>query len=148
VTTILIVEDDPDVRDAIADPLRRDGYRVVTAGNGREALDRLSAEAAPPAVIILDWMMPVMSGHDFLAFQMADRAYRQIPVLVLTALDTLTPADARFAAVLTKPVRRRTLLAVVARLSGMPPPRERTTGQIPVLIDSGPVTAPIRKPGA
>jgi CheY-like chemotaxis protein len=67
-------------------------WRVSEAGNGREALDRLAQEK--PQVILLDLMMPVMDGFDFLLEMHANTAWQDIPVIVLTAKD-LTGEDRR-----------------------------------------------------
>jgi CheY-like chemotaxis protein len=64
--TILVVEDDPDIAESLCDVLRSEGYDVVTASNGKEGLDRLE-EMGRPCLILLDLMMPVMSGGEFLA---------------------------------------------------------------------------------
>jgi signal transduction histidine kinase/DNA-binding response OmpR family regulator len=101
---VLVVEDDPDARRFAADALGDRGLQVVTAVNGREALDRL-AEGTPGA-IVLDLMMPVMDGFTLLEHLGRDPVWRQIPVVVMTA-KTLEPTEAGTlsrlcAAVLTK----------------------------------------------
>src|SRR5690349_2482312 len=63
--TILLVEDDPDIRDGMASVLRRFGYEVLIACNGLDAI-RVLASADPPSLIVLDWMMPVMSGPELM----------------------------------------------------------------------------------
>jgi two-component system chemotaxis response regulator CheY len=63
---ILIVDDDVDIRDALQDLLQRKGYIVTTARDGREALESLRSVAARPCLILLDLMMPGMSGWEFL----------------------------------------------------------------------------------
>src|SRR5439155_7067879 len=70
-TTVLVVEDDFDLRDALVPILEYEGHRVVSAANGREALDWLHA-MPPPSLILLDLMMPVMNGEEFRAEQLRD----------------------------------------------------------------------------
>ena len=80
---VLVVEDHADLRDMLAILLEGEGFSVQTATNGREALDRL--EAARPSVILLDLMMPVMSGDEFRQRQLADPRYSDVPVICMTA---------------------------------------------------------------
>ena len=82
--TILIVEDDPDLQEALADLLQSRGYRVSSAGDGAKALQRLR-ESDAPCLILLDLMMPVMDGHEFLAHRNADPALAGIPLVVISA---------------------------------------------------------------
>jgi CheY-like chemotaxis protein len=83
-STILIVDDDEDIRETLAELLELEGYATVKAANGAQALAKLRQEAAP-CVILLDLMMPVMNGFEFLATQRADAQLAAIPVLVLSA---------------------------------------------------------------
>jgi CheY-like chemotaxis protein len=83
--SVLIIEDDPDIRDALADILRDRGFSVVGAGNGREALTLLRGLAAPPSAILLDLMMPVLDGYGFLEEQRQDASLAGIPVAIVTA---------------------------------------------------------------
>ena len=79
---LLLVEDDVDIRQELAALLEAEGYRIVQCANGREALDRL--RSLRPCLILLDLMMPVMSGWDFRAAQLADPAIAAIPTVVLS----------------------------------------------------------------
>ena len=79
---ILIVEDDRDIREGLASVLSEEGFPVVTAANGLEAIDRLRTIAA--SLILLDLMMPVMSGWEFREAQRRDPALSRIPVVVIT----------------------------------------------------------------
>jgi CheY-like chemotaxis protein len=83
-TTVLVVEDDYDVRDALVPILEYDGHRVASAANGREALEQLRTSPAP-SLILLDLMMPVMDGAEFRAEQLRDPALASIPVVVVSA---------------------------------------------------------------
>ena len=90
--SVLLVEDDVATREMMVCTLEKSGWAVSEAGNGREALDRLAQEI--PRVILLDLMMPVMDGFDFLLEMRANAAWQDIPVIVLTAMD-LTEEDRR-----------------------------------------------------
>jgi CheY-like chemotaxis protein len=114
--TVLVVEDDFDLCDALVPILEYDGHRVVSAANGREALDRLH-EMAPPSLILLDLMMPVMDGEQFRAEQLRDPALASIPVVVLSAHAHAEERAARIGAVacLRKPFDVDVLLEQVRR---------------------------------
>ena len=89
---VLIVEDDDATRRLLANLLSRDGWRVVEAQNGVDALHVLSREK--PELIILDLMMPEMNGFEFAAAMRASTEWREIPILVITAKD-VTADDRR-----------------------------------------------------
>lgn len=115
--TILVVEDDFDVRESLKDTLEDEGYHVVSAADGLEALDYLGSHPSP-ALIVLDWMMPRCDGAQFLERRQSSPAIARIPVILLTA-DTQKSgkADALQDGVfLTKPVMLPELLATVERL--------------------------------
>ncbi len=83
---VLLVDDDPDIRSAMAEALEDEGYVVVCAENGQVALDYLShTQGDPPAVILLDLMMPTMNGWEFLHERDRDPSLAEIPVAILTA---------------------------------------------------------------
>jgi CheY-like chemotaxis protein len=82
---ILLVEDDEPTRETTRDLVVRHGFAVVEAANGREALDRL-AEGLPD-LILLDLLMPEMDGFEFLDEVRSRPAWRNVPVIVLTAKD-------------------------------------------------------------
>jgi len=84
---ILLVEDDADIRESLVELLQAEGHVVDTAANGREAVERLERPTAVPGIVLLDLMMPVMNGRDFLAAMkgLGDQAKRALPVVVLTA---------------------------------------------------------------
>jgi two-component system, chemotaxis family, chemotaxis protein CheY len=115
--TVLLVEDDADIRDVYRAAMSEAGLRVLSAGHGAEALTALAGEVAPPSLVVLDWMMPVMSGYQLLLHLEADERWAPVPVLVVTAVDRVI--NAPVAAVLNKPVRLRTLLEVVHKLCGL-----------------------------
>ena len=82
---VLIVDDEEAVRTIMTNMLEKAGWRVTQAVNGRDALAQLAAE--PPGLILLDLMMPEMDGFDFLTEKWANEAWRNIPVIVVTAKD-------------------------------------------------------------
>jgi CheY-like chemotaxis protein/anti-sigma regulatory factor (Ser/Thr protein kinase) len=90
--SVLLVEDDKPTREMMARTLEKSEWQVSEAGNGREALDQLSQQK--PRLILLDLMMPVMDGFDFLLEMRANAEWQDIPVIVLTAKD-LTDEDRR-----------------------------------------------------
>ncbi len=114
---MLLVEDDHDVRETIAEILVDEGYHVVTATDGGQALARLRDGPAPSA-ILLDLMMAGMDGFQFRAAQRADPALAHIPVIVLTADRQIDEhaAELAAAAYVKKPTQLDDLLAVIARV--------------------------------
>jgi CheY-like chemotaxis protein len=83
--TILVVDDHSDLRDALSLWLTTEGYSVVDAGNGAEALEHLRSGADIHGVIV-DLDMPVMNGWEFLAVCRKNKAWRAIPMLVVTGM--------------------------------------------------------------
>jgi DNA-binding response OmpR family regulator len=80
---VLVVEDEPDTRTMLKDFLESGGFDVATAANGRDAL--VEARRHQPCVILLDLMMPIMSGEQFRRVQMTESDIQHIPVVVLSA---------------------------------------------------------------
>ena len=80
---ILVVDDDPSIRSTVSDVLDLEGYRVLTAANGAEALRQV--EQSVPALVLLDMRMPIMDGWSF-ARALASRGMR-VRILVMTAAD-------------------------------------------------------------
>ena len=83
--TILVIDDDPAIREMIRLALTRDAYEVQEAGNALDARQTIASRA--PDLILLDWMMPGQSGFEFARFLRRDPEHRQIPVIMLTARD-------------------------------------------------------------
>jgi len=82
---ILVVEDDEDCRECLCYFLDKEGLGVSCAANGREALERLRAEPLPD-LILLDLMMPVMNGWEFLVQREEQPAVASIPVMIVSSL--------------------------------------------------------------
>jgi DNA-binding response OmpR family regulator len=80
---ILIVDDDPDIKDLLTALLESEGFQTRSASNGLEALEAIRSHA--PDMILLDLMMPVMDGWQFRAEQKRESAISEIPVVVLSA---------------------------------------------------------------
>ncbi len=100
---VLIVEDDPDLREMMCLLLECEGFEPESACDGAEALHRLRSDGVQPNVVVLDLMMPRMDGEEFLQQQALDPALADIPVVVLSA-STRIHADLPAAAVLPKPL--------------------------------------------
>jgi PAS domain S-box-containing protein len=88
--SVLIADDDAGARTLLARILRDEGWRVVEAGNGREALERVARHR--PTMILLDLMMPVMDGFEVAHQLHLNPKWRDIPIVVITAMD-LTAAE-------------------------------------------------------
>jgi len=82
---VLVVDDDRDIRELLVELLASEGYAVASAADGQRAL--AEARATRPDVILLDLMMPVMSGWEFREAQLRDPELADIPVLVVTAFE-------------------------------------------------------------
>ncbi len=108
---ILVVEDEPAIRGLLVDLLGEAGYAVSAAANGREALDRLVAEA--PDLILLDLITPVISGRSVLRAVREDVQWSRIPVIVLSATNVETPAGLPVDATLDKPMDMDVLLSTI-----------------------------------
>lgn len=116
---ILIVEDDSDLREALAQILSDEGYEVLGASHGQEALDSLRV-GRRPCLILLDLTMPVMNGWQFRDIQRHDPDISGIPVIVLSAGQDL-PAQMPILGLqefIRKPIRLEFLLDSVARFCG------------------------------
>lgn len=111
--SVLVVDDDSDIRDLMSELLELAGYDVRTASNGLDALNTLHSAAPLPAVILLDINMPVMDGREFMVQRAKEAALEAIPVLVTSATaQRIEGAEALF----RKPVDLDRLLAHVAAI--------------------------------
>jgi CheY-like chemotaxis protein len=117
--TVLLVEDDLDIRDVLQDVLEGEGYDVIPAANGKQALDFLTLNDPPGAdLVILDLMMPMVSGWEVLDRMARDRRLSDIPVIVVSAVAREKPPRAY--TFLRKPFTLETLSRAV-RLCLVPP---------------------------
>jgi CheY-like chemotaxis protein len=109
---ILIVDDEADIRETLADFLTDAGFTVRTVADGAAAL-RVLAEPALPSVVILDLIMPVLDGNEVYAAMQRDDRLREVPVIVTTSDPARAPAGTT---PMRKPVSLPSLLAVVQQL--------------------------------
>lgn len=110
---VLVVDDDDDARETLADLIRKAGYSVATAHDGREALDCLAR--VRPNLILLDVVMPVMDGATFRQEQRRHRDWLRIPTIVMTGVADEPMLDVAIEDTLRKPIRARQLVEIVAR---------------------------------
>jgi len=116
---VLLVEDDDELRTALAELLKLDGYRVREARNGAHALRVLRAdEDARPLAVVLDLTMPSVDGWEFRRALASIPDYADVPVVVISAVDEDLARRAGLTAVeyLQKPIDLETLLVILARL--------------------------------
>jgi CheY-like chemotaxis protein len=118
--TVMVVEDDHDVREVIMEILGDNGFSPLGACNGREALEVLRGSSNKPCVILLDIMMPVMDGPQFRAQQRSEPGLSDIPVVVLSAHTNVEEAAREMGAAgyMKKPVHLELLLSVIQRFCG------------------------------
>jgi CheY-like chemotaxis protein len=114
--TILVVEDDLDIREVMRMVLEASGYQVLEAGDGAEAL--VVARAHQPCIVLLDLMMPGMDGFQFRESQLQDPAIASIPVAIVSGGGSVAEKAAALGAAgyLVKPTDVQRLLALVAHL--------------------------------
>ncbi len=115
---ILVVEDDPPLREAFAHVLRAFGYDVTTAENGQEALEHIRSER--PGFMFIDLVMPVMSGFRLIETLRTDAALSDIPMVAMTACSTTAPVDVE---VMRKPFGAAAALELVRTHCGVRTPR-------------------------
>jgi CheY-like chemotaxis protein len=113
--TVLVVDDDPEVRESLSELLDQKGYQVLQAENGREALDALKNGTRAPSIVVLDLAMPVLDGHEFLRHRAVDPVLRHIPVVVVSANPApIQPLDG-IEAYMQKPIEPDHLLEIIRR---------------------------------
>ncbi|HEY6843907.1 MAG TPA: response regulator [Thermoanaerobaculia bacterium] len=111
---MLVVDDDPSIRRMMMAALRRDGYTFVEAANGKEALDQM--RQTHPDVVLLDLMMPMVSGWDVLRERSSDPQLMSIPVIVVSAnrsAELASAVDKGICAFLPKPFDINVLSSLV-----------------------------------
>jgi CheY-like chemotaxis protein len=116
--TILVVEDDPGTRAGLVEFLESEGFPVLAAENGRHALDLLASVSAPPRLILLDLMMPVMDGWQFLAARRRQPGDPSRTAVVLLSGLAYIEGAKDVADFLRKPIDPATLRACVRRFCG------------------------------
>ncbi|HYR20053.1 MAG TPA: response regulator [Myxococcales bacterium] len=121
--SILLVDDEFSIVDALAEMLRWEGYSVLTARNGQRGLDEL--ERGEISLVLLDYMMPVMDGLTTLERIRAEPAWQAIPVVLMTAA-SLPAGASGWDALLRKPFEAGALFSLVHRLAG--PPADGASG--------------------
>ncbi|HTV21951.1 MAG TPA: response regulator transcription factor [Polyangiaceae bacterium] len=115
---ILVVEDDADIRESVVEILEDEGHTVTAAADGREALDQLLSASPRPDLILLDLMMPVMSGYQFREEQLKVPSLASIPVLIVTAdVNARAKVDSlKAAGFVQKPLKIQPLLDLIDQL--------------------------------
>lgn len=108
---VLLVDDDADMREALADTLVDAGYRVAQASDGRDALELLRDGSLRPRLALIDMMMPVMSGPELV--QRLRDEHGKLPVVLLSGSPHDEMEIEGVAATVRKPVTREVLLAVI-----------------------------------
>ena len=130
--TILIVDDEFGIVEALASLLEDEGYRVVTAANGEDGLARLENEQ--PNLVLIDLMMPIVDGQEMLRIMRSTSAYESIPVIVMSAAPKSgavmrSEKAHEISAFLRKPFDLQTLLDTLVPLIG---PGEQTMSPSPI----------------
>jgi signal transduction histidine kinase/DNA-binding response OmpR family regulator len=141
-STVLVVDDDPAVHDVLRSTIAKEGYRLLHAYDGAEALE--IARREKPDVITLDVMMPKLDGWSVLGKLKSDPALASTPVIMLTIVDERTLGYSLGAAeYMTKPIDRNRLLELLRRFAA----RTDKAGEAVVLVvdDSEDVRAVVRQ---
>ena len=114
--TVLVVDDEFGISTLLKDVFEDEGHRVLTAANGRQALDRVAVER--PDLVLTDFMMPVMDGAALIKALAADPASMGIPVIVMSSMPEATVAERcpGYASFVRKPFRIYDVMDVVAGL--------------------------------
>jgi len=112
---VLEVEDDPDIREMVSKLLLSEGYKVVSAEHGQDALEKMEGGFRPD-VILLDLMMPVLNGFDVLRVMHRTPRWSSIPVVIVSANQGHDLVDLGTAAIIRKPFDLNVLLNTLRRL--------------------------------
>ena len=135
--TVMVVDDEKDVRESVCEMLAARGYDVVCAEDGRIALEQLR-DGCRPDIILLDLMMPEMNGWQFREAQSGDPRFAEIPVVVITATRHVREIHAE--EVVHKPIRPEQLLRIVERWST--PDKRAGTASVAARATEAPAPAP------
>ncbi|MDB4942479.1 MAG: hypothetical protein JWP97_2013 [Labilithrix sp.] len=111
-----MVDDDEDIRESFSDVLQEEGFAVASCENGLAALHYLASNALP-CIIVLDLMMPIMSGAEFREKQLAEPRLKDVPVIVMSAADRGGQIASELGAggFVAKPARVDQLLTAIGR---------------------------------
>ncbi len=112
---VLLVEDEPDVREVTLLVLEAMGYEAKAAENGQQALEQLRGSKRLPCLILLDLMMPIMNGWQFLKEIEKDEKLCKVPVVVLSAVANSSMSSPNVAEYLQKPATYEQLAAAITR---------------------------------
>src|SRR5690348_9871510 len=107
---IVLVEDDPDIQEAVRDLLTAAGYSITVASNGREALAHLRDTTRLPCLVIMDVFMPEMNGYELLKLLRSEDRFVTLPIAICSASDDPPPGAARY---IKKPFELAALIGVV-----------------------------------
>lgn len=113
--TILLIEDDDSIREITQELLESEGYGVATAANGKAALELLQSMPTLPCLILLDLMMPVMDGWQFMEKKRIDPKLNAIPVVAFSALEERKITAARTDDVIRKPINPDVMIKVIKK---------------------------------
>jgi CheY-like chemotaxis protein len=118
---VLVVDDDGGIREAATTFLEMEGFATLSASDGVEAFELLADLPAPPALILLDMMMPGMDGWMFCRLRQGIRMLKETPVVVMSTASVLELREPlRIDALLPKPFHPRELTWIATRLAGQP----------------------------
>ena len=114
-SSILLIEDDDSIREITQELLESEGYGVSSAANGQAALDVLSQMDPLPCLILLDLMMPVMDGWQFMEKKRLDPRLNAIPVVAFSALEERKISAAKTDDVIRKPINPDVMIKVIEK---------------------------------
>jgi two-component system, OmpR family, phosphate regulon response regulator PhoB len=138
--TVLLVEDEPEIREMLTFALNRAGFNTLGAGSAEEALQLLDGPI--PAVAVIDWMLPGASGIDLARRLRRDELFADLPMIMLTArgeeADKLKGFDSGVDDYLTKPFSPRELIARIRAL------QRRSGGAVDGRLSIGPLTVDLK----
>ena len=115
-STTLVVEDEPDVREVLSLALEMEGFIILQAENGQQAIQMLTTVSRFPAVVVLDLSMPILDGHGFLVRRAQDPILAQIPVIVVSGSSRPVEALPCIERFLQKPVELAQLVEMIEHL--------------------------------